>query len=103
MQRLVLSTDGVPAREQFELWRELGARHLLAVSWERDGPAGAPFRGTMAVQRLGEARFIDLRCEGHRAVPGRAATARAAADVCIVEQEIAGPARYVIGDRPLAL
>ena len=102
MQRLVFSTDSVPAREQFELWRELGERHLLAVSWHRDGPSGAPFRGSMAVQQLGGARFVDLRCEGHRAVPGRAAAVRAAADVCLIEQEIAGPAQYVIGDRSLA-
>src|SRR3954451_218679 len=102
MQRLVFSTDSVPAREQFEFWRELGERHLLAVSWHRDGPSGAPFRGSMEVQQLGGARFVDLRCEGHRAVPGRAAAVRAAADVCLIEQEIAGPAQYVIGDRSLA-
>jgi AraC-like DNA-binding protein len=91
----------VPAREQFELWREFGARHLLSVSWERDVPASTPFRGAMTVRQLGETRFVDLRCDGHRAVPGAAPAARAAGDVCIVEQEITGPARYLIGTRQL--
>ena len=30
MEPLVLSTEGIPAREQFELWRGLGDRHLLS-------------------------------------------------------------------------
>src|SRR4051794_35800949 len=83
---------GVPAREQFELWRGLGDRHLLSPAWEREGPSGVPFRGVMRVRQLGGTRFVDLRSEGHRIRPGAAAAARAAADVCIVEQEIVGPA-----------
>ena len=101
MQRLVFSTEDVPEREQWELWRELGCRHLLSPGWERDGTSRAPFRGTMAVQQLGAVRFVDQRNEAHRVVAARAAAVRAAADVCIVEQEIAGPSRYQIGRRSL--
>ena len=62
-----------------------------------------PFRGVMRVRQLGGTRFVDLRSEGHRIRPGAAAAAaRAAADVCIVEQEIVGPASYTLGGRPLA-
>jgi AraC-like DNA-binding protein len=99
MQRLVFSTESVPEREQFEFWRDLGSRYFLAVRWERDGPAGAPYRGAMTVRQVGEARFIDLRCEGHRVETGRAAAARVAADVFIIEQEIGGSPRYDIGPR----
>ena len=103
MEPLVLSTEGIPAREQFELWRGLGDRHLLSPAWEREGPSGVPFRGVMRVRQLGGTRFVDLRSEGHRIRPGAAAAAaRAAADVCIVEQEIVGPASYTLGGRPLA-
>src|SRR4051794_16521615 len=101
MERLVMSTEDVPEREQFGLWRELGARHLLGVGSERDGPSRAPCRGTMTVQRLGAARLVDLRSEGHRVVAGGAPAARAAADVYIVEQEVGAPSRYTIDRRPI--
>jgi len=84
MQRLVFSTAGVPEREQFERWRELGERHLLSPRWERGGPSGAPFHGAMTVRQLGEARFVDLRSQPHRVLSGQAEAARAAAGVCVV-------------------
>ena len=91
----------MPEREQWEFWRERGSRHLLSPGWERDGTSRAPFRGTMAIQQLGAVRFVDQRNEAHRIVAGRAGAMRAAADVCIVEQEIVGPSRYQIGQRSL--
>ena len=96
-RRRLFSTGDVPVREQFDLWRELGERYLVSPRWTRKGPAHAPFRGAMAVRQLGGVRFVDIRSEAHRTETGPAASARSAADVCIVEQEIVGPARYVIG------
>src|SRR3954452_13026597 len=101
MQPPVLSTEVVPEREQGEIWRELGFRPLLSPGWERDGTSRSPFRGTMTVQQLGAVRFVDQRNEAHRVVAALATAVRAAADVCIVEQEIAGPSRYQIGRRSL--
>ena len=103
MEPLVLSTEGIPAREQLELWRGLGDR---LISCPRRGSARSVGRAVPrrhAGPAARRARFVDLRSEGHRIRPGAAAAAaRATADVCIVEQEIVGPASYTLGGRPLA-
>ena len=97
MQRMAWSSEGVPEREQFERWRELVARQFWHIRFERDGPATAPYRGTMVVQSLGEARLVDMRCEGGRSVRDRVAAARVSEDVLMVQQESAAAARYEAG------
>src|SRR5690348_10212589 len=102
MQRLAFSTADVSEREQLGYWRDLGSRYFLPTAWERDAPSAAPFRGPTTVRQLGAVRPIGARRAGHRSEFGRAFAARAAADVLIVEQEVSGPSRYVIGRRSLA-
>src|SRR3954471_9087929 len=98
MRRLVFSTDDVPERERFERWRELGARQLAGVRWE-PGPVATPFRGALALTRLGAAALVELRSDGHRAARGGSA---ADGEVCVVEQQAAVPSRYLAAPRPLA-
>src|SRR4051812_17045647 len=102
MRRLVFSTDSVPERQQFEHWRELGAPQFWSLRWERGRPAAGPFRGARAGQPGGEARFVDLRSEGHRSVRDRAAAARVSEDVYLVQQEALGATRYEVGRRSFA-
>ena len=97
MQRVVFSTEHVPEREQFERWREFGARQFWHIRYERDGPATAPYSGMFVVWPLGEARLVYTRCEGGRSVRDRAAAARVSEDVLLVQQEVATTARYEVG------
>src|SRR5689334_22589567 len=101
VERMVWSTDGVPEREQFERWREFNERQFWHIRFERDGPATAPYGGTMVVQPVGEARFIDMRCEGGRSVRDRAAAARVSEDLLMVQQETAA-AQYRAGHASFA-
>ena len=80
------STAGLPARERFRAWAELGARAAYPVRFERDGDPDAPFSGEMRVRVLGGVRFYRVCADGHRARRGRAEVAGTREEFYCVQQ-----------------
>ena len=98
MQRIQWSTDGVPEREQFAVWRDEW-QVPFGIRPEREGPAAAPFKGTVVTRRVGPAVHTRARSDAHTAVRGRAEIARRGWDAYVLYREAGGGAWFDRGGR----
>ena len=72
-RRRLFSTEDVPVREQFDLWRELGERYLVSPRWTRKGARARSLSGRHggAAARRRALRRHPQRGAPHRDRPGR--------------------------------
>src|SRR3954447_10615674 len=90
--------DGVPEREQFAVWRDEW-QVPFGIRPEREGPAAAPFKGTVVTRRGGPAGHTGARSDAHTAVRGRAEIARRGWDAYVLYREAGGGAWFDRGGR----
>src|SRR5690348_7872412 len=89
---------GVPEREQFAVWRDEW-QVPFGIRPEREGPAVAPFKGTVVTRRVGSAVHTRARSDAHTAVRGRAEIARRGWDAYVLYREAGGGAWFDRGGR----
>jgi AraC-like DNA-binding protein len=89
MRRMQWSTDDVPEREQFAVWRDEW-QVPFGIRPERDGPAAAPFGGSVVTRQVGPAIHTRARADAHTAIRGPAEIARRSWDVYVLYREVGG-------------
>ena len=98
MQSRVVSTESVPGREQFALWRE-AFQAPFGVRPEPDGPPPDRFGGRLETGLFGPVVWLDVRCDPHTAIRHGPEIARRVWDVFVMHRERGPACRFEQGGR----
>ncbi|MDP4026456.1 helix-turn-helix transcriptional regulator [Methylobacterium sp. NEAU 140] len=93
------STDHVPPRDRFELWREERARRMFGVEAEILPEWRPHFTGRMTARAVGPAKLIDVAVTSYTMRRTERAIDRAPDDSFYVRHLVRGRGLTIVGDR----
>ncbi|QCI63092.1 AraC family transcriptional regulator [Phreatobacter stygius] len=88
---LTWSTDSLPARDRFDVWREERGRRLSGVTIELPPERRAAFSGEIATRPLDRAVLAEMRASAYVVSRTPADIARVATDSLVISHQLAGP------------